>query len=294
MAAAANELASIGHMARRAILLLNQRWWILAVAIFTCGGMASAYAFLATPIYQASVVLAPVRQSEFGGGLAALLGQFGELATLAGAGVGNGGDVQNALAILRSRAFAENLLNGNQLMPYLFPEQWHNESGSWLEIEDHGTPTMDDAWLKFNKSVRKITQDQRTGLVTISIRLADRRAAADTANALVYRINDEVKRRVISEAEASRQYLERQLSGTTEVELRQAIYRLIELQIRRQVLASTRQEFAFVLIDPATVPDQDKYDSPKRGLLIAIGLVLGMMLGLFAILVSQLVRPMRT
>ena len=267
-----DELRSFQLAARRAAALLRQRWKIIAAAIVVCGGAATAYAFLATPIYKASVVLAPVRQSELGGGLSALLGQFGDIAALAGLGATDAGDDQNAMAILRSRTFAESLIRDNQLLPHMFADRWDSSSSRWAGGDDGDPPTMDEAWQRFDRSVRQITQDQKSGLVTVAIRLPDREAAATLANELASRINDEVRRRATSEAKASRAFLEQQLSQTEDVELKQAIYRLIELQIRRQVLANSKPEFAFALIDPATVPDRNKFDTPKRGLLIVLGL----------------------
>lgn len=287
-----DELDSFRQTARLAAALLRRRWKILAAAVIVCCGAATAYAFLATPIYKASVVLAPVRQSELGGGLSTLLGQFGEFAALAGLGAASGGDDQNAIAILRSRAFAEVLIQEQQLLPHLFPDRWDRENARWTGGGAGDPPTMDDAWQRFDESVRKITQDQKSGLVTVAIRLPDRKIAASLANELASRINEEVRQRANSEAKASRAFLEEQLSRTEDVELKQAIYRLIELQIRRQVLANSKPEFAFVLIDPATVPDRDKFDTPKRGLLIVLGLTLGVLLGTFMLLVSQLIRPM--
>jgi uncharacterized protein involved in exopolysaccharide biosynthesis len=61
------------------------------------------------------------------------------------------------------------------------------------------------------------------------------------------------------------------------VEVQQAIYRLMEAQTKKQMVASTREEYAFQTIDPA-VPPQEKA-SPKRALIVITALMLGLALG---------------
>jgi uncharacterized protein involved in exopolysaccharide biosynthesis len=79
--------------------------------------------------------------------------------------------------------------------------------------------------------------------------------------------------------------LEKQLSLTSSVEVQQAIYRLIEAQTKKKMVASTREEYAFQTIDPA-VPPQER-TSPKRTLIVITGLVLGLAL---SILIVSLIR----
>jgi uncharacterized protein involved in exopolysaccharide biosynthesis len=39
------------------------------------------------------------------------------------------------------------------------------------------------------------------------------------------------------------------------------------------MLANVREEYAFRVVDPASVPDADKYVWPRRALILALGLV---------------------
>src|SRR5215469_46586 len=83
--------------------LVRQRPRIfLATACLTVAAVI-AYAYLATPVYRASVKMMP-RQNELGGGgLQGLLSQFSGLASLAGLSVGSV-DQQESIALLKSRA----------------------------------------------------------------------------------------------------------------------------------------------------------------------------------------------
>jgi uncharacterized protein involved in exopolysaccharide biosynthesis len=58
------------------------------------------------------------------------------------------------------------------------------------------------------------------------------------------------------------------------VEVQQAIYRLIEAQTKKKMIASTREEYAFTTIDPAVTPE--RHARPKKLSLLAIGFLLGL------------------
>ena len=54
------------------------------------------------------------------------------------------------------------------------------------------------------------------------------------------------------------EYLNQELEKTNVAELRQAIYRLIEAQIKQKTLARLRDEYVFRVLDPAAPPDSDE------------------------------------
>ena len=249
------------------------------ITVLAVSGFALAAAFIPAPIYKATVTMAPAQQLDVPGGLSALMGQVGGVASLVGLGGGMAPDEKNAIAILRSRAFAESFLREANLLPVLFARKWDATRRSWKSDEPDFAPTMDDAWELFDKKIRIIVQDQKTGIVTLSIRWKDRTLAAEWANQIAQRINAEMRRRINSEADASLAILEDQLPKTTIVELRDVIVRLTEAQIRRKILANSRPDFAFAIVDPATVPDAARFDSPKRLLIILLGVAGGLIIG---------------
>jgi uncharacterized protein involved in exopolysaccharide biosynthesis len=65
----------------------------------------------------------------------------------------------------------------------------------------------------------------------------------------------------------------------------------VESQTKQSMIANVREEFAFRIIDPATVPELRV--SPKRAILLGIGLMGGFMLGLGIILVQNYFSVMR-
>ena len=113
------------------------------------------------------------------------------------------------------------------------------------------------------------------------IRLGEHESlAARWADAIISMLNEEFRERVSDEAERSMTYLAEELDKAVSVELRQVIHRLIETQIQTIMLTNIRKQFVFRVIDPAVVPDDDYYVSPRPVLYAFLGLVFGGFLGL--------------
>jgi uncharacterized protein involved in exopolysaccharide biosynthesis len=138
-----------------------------------------------------------------------------------------------------------------------------------------------------------VREDDATGLVTLEIVWTDRVAAAQWANALVDRLNERLRQRTISEAQRSNDYLNKQLESANLLELRQAIFNLIEKNVSKIMLADARRDFAFRVIDPALVPDADHNVSPHLFLRVSLGLVVGFILGLMIALAHTMLREER-
>ena len=69
------------------------------------------------------------------------------------------------------------------------------------------------------------------------------------------------------------------MEETIPVAIEQAFYRLIERQTKTVMLANVRDEYAFKVIDPALAPERPIW--PKRRLTVALGMVLGAVIGVF-------------
>ncbi len=255
------------------------KWWILALTLLSASA-AALFAWTAEPRYEVNVVMSPVESGK-GGGFSALASQFGGLASLAGIDLGGGGGkVEEALAVLESRRFTEAFIRDHQLVPVLFADRWDAEQGRWMLEAGEKAPDIGDAVKAFDE-IRQVSSDKKSGLVTLTIRWRDPQQAAAWANGLVERINRHMQAQAVQEAQKSIDYLREQLKNTDLVEMEQAIYRLIEAQTKNIMFAKVRDEYVFRVIDPAVPPDADEPVSPKRGLIVTLGVVLGLMLGVF-------------
>ena len=242
--------------------------------------VALAIGFLMRPVYRATVVVMPVSGQEIGNSaVAGLLSQFGGAG---GLGLGDNSQRDEALAVLKSRQFAQQLISDEKLLPVFFADRWDAASGKWSETDPERIPTDWDAWLYFDRTVRTVLEDQDRGLVTIRVEWFDPAQAARWANLMVARVNEDLRVRKLRQLESSLAFLQAELSRTQLVELRTAIGQVMESQINERMLANVRSEYAFRVIDPAVAADIDQPERPKKLLLAALGLSAGALLGLVA------------
>ena len=283
MSVLASELRDENFLDLRAMWnrVASRRWWV-AASVVAFAIATTVVAFATTPVYRASAILMPasVDANNLGGSLDSTLGALGGLAGLANITLGSReSGTEEALAVLRSREFTEKFIRDKQLMPRLFPSKWDSVNGKW-KVSPDDQPTFAKSYKLFNKKIRSVTRDKKTGLVMISINWADPQEAADWANELVNRLNIEMRSRAINNAEAALGFLEKELATTSTIDTREAIGRLTESQIKQRMLANVTQEYALRFVDKAMPPDADDPVRPRKLLMIASGLMLGLAFGI--------------
>lgn len=265
--------------------LWNKRWTIIAF-VMLCTAALTTVAYKMTPIYRATTVVIPANSERSSGAVSAALGQLGGLASLAGVSVGSSDpDTQEALAVLNSRVFTERFITEKNLMPKLYYKLWDSKKNTW-KVDEEAQPTLAKAYTYFNTSIRTVTQDKKTGLITLTIDWHDRHEAAEWANELVQRLNAEMRARAIEKSEASMGYLDKELKTTAQIGTQEAINRLIEVQVKQRMLANVTAEYSFRVVDKALPADEDDPIKPKKLLMMVAGPFLGGFLGILWVLVA--------
>jgi len=262
--------------------LWRSRWLIVGVAAALAVG-AGIYAQFLPPMYSATVVLAPVRDESLGG----LAGQLGGLASLAGiARVGR--DNTDAVAVLRSRDFVRAFIEEQMLLPVLFPDLWDAAAGRWtVEVP----PDLAQGAGFFVAKVRQIEEDGPTGIVSLTVEWHDPELAASWANQLAVRLNNHMRQRALSEAEANVEYLRHQFETTSVVALQQSISELLESEMQKLMLARGNSEYAYRIIDRAEVPRAKS--APRVNLIVAVAAFFGAMLAALVALVRDMAENRR-
>ena len=268
------------------LLLFNRRLWIL-ISTITFAALFAAVAFLSTPRYRASTVLIPASRRNMLGvhSLPSALG--GGLASLAGLSVGGANpDTQEALGVLRSRAFTQDFIQRNNLLPVLFSSKWNASTGKW-RVPKKEQPTLQQAFKYFNRSIRTISDDRETGLITLQIEWRNRIQAADWANEMVQQLNATMRKRAIKMADASIGYLESAYKSTALMPTQQAITQLLESQIDKRMVATVTPQYAFRVVSPALPSDKDDPVWPRKLLLLVLGPFSGFLAGTFLVLIYE-------
>lgn len=244
---------------------LRQLWrarWRILIGAFVCGALGATYSLLATPIFRAQVSLLPAHTTSSQG----LAGQLGGLAGLAGlAGINLGGaDKTEPMAVLGSRDFAQAFIERNNLVPVLLADKWDPVKKNWKEPGPN-EPDIRDAVEYFDKHVRRIGEDRKSGIVVLTVDWRSPAEAAKWANEMATQVNSQMRARAIADADQSIAYLRSQFETTTQVSLQQSISRLLETQMQQMMMARGNEEYAFRVIDSARVPKKRVF--PMRSLI---------------------------
>jgi uncharacterized protein involved in exopolysaccharide biosynthesis len=255
---------------------LAARWRVISVCVAVFLALAVAAALLSTPTYRSEALLSFNDERTSGLGLAGAGSQLGGLASLAGINIdGSQSQKDIAIALMSSRGFLEPFISENHLLPVLYASRWDAQSKSWLKKP----PTISDGVELFRKRLLTVNEDRRTGLVRVAIEWRDREVAARWVNDLVRRVNEVTRTWAIEDARSSRKYLDAALEKTGIVELRESMHRLLEGELKKEMVASVRLQYSFRVIDPAMPSDAEDFVRPRRALLVAFGLFSGFIFG---------------
>lgn len=291
---------------RELIQIIWDGKWLVAAFVVLGGLFAGTYAYLQPDTYKSEALLAPA-ESEQQGAVSRLAQQYGGLASMAGIELGDTGAnrTEIALAILKSRDFLINFINRHDLrVPLMAAKEWDSqnkewiidrnrynpESGEWVKSEETGQskrPSDLAAYSAFRNRL-KISKEQDTGLITVSLELVSPVAAQEWLAKLINDLNDRMRQRDIAETERTIAYLNEQIKQTSLTDMRQVFFQLVENQIQRQMLAKIREQYALRVVDPPMVPE--KSAAPNRKLIIAVGIMLGGMLAIMVIFFRAVLR----
>lgn len=246
--------------------------FLIGFCFLACAAAATAVSYLVTPRYRADVSFVPITDAPNFGQMS---GELGSLAAIAGINIGGSRKSEEAIEYLRSRGFTADFIQSHSLLPILYARRWDAQRGQWREEP----PTLAMAVKRFSEKVRQISEDRRTGIVTLSIVWSDRVLAAQWANALVVESDDALRKRGVAELGRSIDYLQQEAAQASNIEIRSAVYKVMESELKDQMLARTRDSYAFSVLDPAIPPDLTDKDSPIRILYVTFGGVFGLLLG---------------
>lgn len=263
------------------------------------------YAITLKNIYKSEVLVASASQQQ-GGGM--LSGQLGGLAALAGVNIGGSSNMDKttlALETIKSREFVSKFIRSHGILIELMAaEDWElasntlvidqkiydSKSKAWVREVDFpkkSEPSILEAYKMFMKAFN-VTKDAKSGIIALSFKHYSPYFAKQVLDWIIFDINEEMKVKDIQESEQSIAYLEKQITNTNISEVRNTLSSLIEEQTKTLMLANTRSEYMFKIVDPAIVPEE-RFE-PKRSLIVGVGIVLGGLLGILAVLLFPSLR----
>lgn len=260
--------------------------WLIVVVTVVATGTAAMAAFMLPKRYTAVAVVMPA-QSQQGayGSLGALASRYGGLASIAGISLPSDSSASEAIATLQSDGLTIAFIRDNNLLPILFSGNWDAVAGRWKTGEP---PTVLGAAGVFRQQVRSVSQDSKSGMIYVGATWKDPEVAATWANDLVEAANSHLRQRAISQAERNIEYLKAEILKTNVVELRSAMYSLMESEIQKAMLARGNEEFALRVVDSALAPEVPSF--PRPAILVPLGFICGLFISVLLVMIRGFLR----
>lgn len=267
-------------------IVWRDKWIVMGVTLLFVFAVGLT-AWLTPRKYTATVILAVVsnRSGSGMGGGNSILSQFGGIASLAGLPLRGDSEKSESIAVLQSQLLTMQYIKDNNLLPILFAPQWDAANRRWKSQQPGQIPTLWRANARFNGSVRDVTENSKTGLITLTITWTDAHLAAQWANDLVRLTNDYMRDRAIQDSERNIAFLNEQAAKTDIAQVRAAIYAILESEIRRAMLARGADEYALKVLDPAVPPEIPS--APKRAVWVIVGFLSGLFVSVFLVFARE-------
>tara|TARA_B110000003_G_scaffold276412_1_gene322724 strand:+ start:7317 stop:8237 length:921 start_codon:yes stop_codon:yes gene_type:complete len=258
---------------------------IASISVF-CTCLAIAYALSVPESFKAETLLASAQEDQ--SGVPSSLSQFGGLAAMAGISIPSSSNIERVLATLETREFLKQFISKRNLLPIIFDEKWDKSSATWKKIEGQEEITIEDGIVPLQGAI-EVDQD-KSGLVILSVSWKDPDIAAQWANDLVQQINEQLREQAIADSQKRVGYLEQELAKTTLHDMRAVLYNLLESEKQKAMLANVNEDFALEVIDPAVAPEIR--EKPNRKLIVAVGGFCGGFLGIFTVFFFQFLKKL--
>ncbi|WP_125780840.1 Wzz/FepE/Etk N-terminal domain-containing protein [Pseudoalteromonas rubra] len=273
------------------MLLYFWKHKLLAISVaLTLAIVGAVVSKLLPDIYESSALLAP-NETDNNSGMAAIGNQFGGLASLAGIALPNAGasKVTLALELLKSRVFISEFIRKYHLEADIYAtESWDKEKGeliydkSIFDVEsgawtrEKGEPTILEVYDIFLEDHLVISANEKSNFVNISVRHFSPHWAQEVLTNLVSELNEKIRAMDIKSSAKSISYLEDRLKETQVDDMRKVLFRLMEREFQKKMLAEVKDGYVFYTVDPPVVPEYPRW--PKRILIVLISFIAGLVI----------------
>jgi len=254
--------------------------------------------------YTSNAILAPKSRDGASGGLGQLASDYGGLASLAGISLGGLGDVREveiAIETVKSRTFFAKYMYKDFVKAIMASKSWDRSNqelilddslfdsidGKWVRDEESVVPTVQETHRVFIEQVVRIREDADSGLVLMSATHHSPVVAFRIVEKVIAGIDDAIRQSDVQEAEKAIEFLEAQIEKNSLVSLDEVFAQLIEEQTKTIMLANASREYVFQTIEPPVISEEKSL--PKRSLIAILGTMLGLFVGVLAVLLRRVV-----
>ena len=248
--------------------------------------------------YTATMVVEEVVSQEASSVVPSGLGTFAAFAGISVPGGSSKDKKTFAVEILKTRDFFEKLTNEDDEFLNLliavdnydlisntitYDESIYDPIAKKVRTSYLETKTFDEIHSIFLNSIS--VAELETGSVELSVTHYSPHIAKSWLDDIFLKLNQDVKQIEYLQAKKSLDFLNNELSTTTEVELKKVIAALIEKQIQTIMMSEITENFVFSVIDSSRLPDEKSY--PHRSMICITITIFGFLFACFLVILRS-------
>ncbi len=289
-------------------ILYQGKWIIVSVTAFILI-IGVLYSLRLPNIYESKSLLIPVDSSS---DISGALGNYSTLAGIAGINLPSSNDGSNSLKAIQklsSLSFFENNIMTNIFLPDLMAlKSWSPETNTmtyderiyqknnntWVRDYSYPQkqiPSAQESFKVFITEHLSLSEDKKTGLISLSIKHQSPFVAKEWAELLIKEVNNFYRQKDKSQSEKALRYLNQQFAMTGLSEIKQVLAQLLQEETKKLTLIEANQSYVFEYIDPPAV--MEKKSEPKRSLIVMLSGLLGGILSIVLVLLKHYVSKER-
>lgn len=251
---------------------LFSKKWLLILVGFILAISFSIIALLLPKIWESDAILVNVDSGTSTSQSSSAIGGLSQLAGI-NLNTSSADTLKVSMYTIRSRDFFKHLIkfenikrdliaikgfNENTFEPIYNKSIYDLKENKWLD-----EPSFFESYKIYRNAVSTAFLDDRSAQF-IAVRVKHRSPvfAKELVDLIVQEINEKQRFNDISEADASLEYLQDQLSKTEQINIKSSISSLIENQIKTKMFANVRTDYIIKPIDSSYVPELRS--SPQR------------------------------
>ncbi|MBD3825155.1 MAG: hypothetical protein IE916_11715 [Epsilonproteobacteria bacterium] len=255
---------------------------------------------LRTPnTYSAQAVLVPTEIDK------GTLSSLGSLAAMAGVNIGGSAMTPDVAfqSLLDNYEFMHSFVLRHKIDEYYFDDnlsqrfvfalgfdglyQLTNSPKDWEDID------REEEIFKLVEAIQKnfsISSDKKSGLITVAYSDYDRVFAPQMVNKFLEDASKYLVENELANIESRLRYFQEELTKAEGIELRQNISSLISSILEKQIMTKSKKYYQCDALSMPFEPYIKDKTKPKRGLIMVVGAVTGVILGVFLVLFLAFIR----
>ena len=271
---------------------------ILMTSFFAIGSVL--YALYLPNIYVSKSVL-KISDDSSSNSFSNLASEYSGIASLAGISIPTGGGDKSdyAIELIKSKEFIKHISKFNNIKKNVMAIKKFDHKTKTIIYDDDLYDTKDEKWVRTPPSGRsvepsylelhseiskylKISKDRKTNFIKISFEHQSPIFAYQFLNLIINELNKITKQIDMDESQSSLNFLYKELPKINEKDVRDSMNKLIESQLKIQMLANVRSDYMLKTIDTPYIPEIKS--EPARSIICLISTIAGLMISIIFVL----------